>query len=653
MTKRVRYGKKIIVWGMLLTLMLTMLPASYVKAASTVTEGEGTEENPEIPEEEEKEIKILMVGNSFTRKTESKVNYNVGEILQRLANINEKKLDVDIIANDGAYLSYYAFWSHDYKAYHEELIKALKENQYDYIILQDQTKVAVEKYEDTMLPGIRQIYAYVDSYQENAKIWLYETAAYVDGTTISVNGTEKTLTAQEFQERNLYGYTRIQNELGFEVIPIGSMIYHATQVFPEINMVCEDLRHPSYDGYYLAAASFYYRLFGEKPVSTTELLEYSKVSDENLEKLNTLPGNAMLLNKTKVSIKMGETTTLLPEIRATEEVKGTIFWKSLNEEIVKVDMATGVITGVTEGKTAILAETTTGLMAVCEVEVKNDKTSDIFFSKESFCVSVGDQICVLPQVKDWEKFECSKWTSNNKLVATVSQTGVVTAHKIGKATIRIKDITTSEVLASYDIYVSGAKPRNVSAVVKSRKKDGGSIKISWSAVYGSQLYRVYRYDAATGYYKLLGATNTTSYVDKTVKGNVQYYYKVTSGANNTLTESKKSSKAEAMILKAVNVKVTAAKKKYIRLKWNKNTKATGYIIYRSTKKGSGYKEIKRFTSKSKVSFKDKNVKKRKVYYYKIQTYKNTSGQIYYSKKTAAVKARAGKKKKVSGEETQL
>lgn len=647
MVRKFRYGKKLIVWSLLVALLLAMVPANYAKAETSIAEG--TEENPEITEEEEKEIKVLMVGNSFTRKTESKVNYNVGEILQRLADINEKKLDVDIIANDGAYLSYYAFWSHDYKAYHEQLLTALKENQYDYIILQDQTKVAVEKYEDTMFPAIRQIYAYVDSYQENAKIWLYETAAYEDGTTVSVNGTEKTLTAQEFQERNLYGYTRIQNELGFEVIPIGSMIYHATQIFPEINMVCEDLRHPSYDGYYLAAASFYYRLYGEKPMSTTELLGYSKVSDENLGKLNTLPGNTLLLNKNKVSIKLGETTTLIPEVRAEEDKKGTIFWKSLNTDIATVDITTGVITGVAEGTTAILAETTTGLMAVCQVEVENDKLADIFFSKKSYSVSVGDQICILPQVRNWTVFECSKWTTNNKPVASISQTGVVTAHKIGKATIKLKDITTSEVLASYDLYVSGKPPRNVTAEVKSRKKNGGSIKISWSAVYGAKLYRVYRYDSSTKVYKLIGTSTTTSYVDKTVKGNKKYYYKVTSGAANILTESEKSNKAEAMILKAATVKVTAAKKKFIRLKWDKNTKATGYIIYRSTKKNSGYKEIKRFSSKAKVSYKDKNVKKRKVYYYKIQTYKNTSKQTYYSKKTTAIKARAGKKKTTSSE----
>ena len=69
--------------------------------------------------------------------------------------------------------------------------------------------------------------------------------------------------------------------------------------------------------------------------------------------------------------------------------------------------------------------------------------------------------------------------------------------------------------------------------------------------------------------------------------------------------------------KISSVKTISKKSKSITISWKKQSGATGYQIYRSTKKNSGYKEIKRLSGSAK-SFTDKTVKKGKTYYYKVR-----------------------------------
>lgn len=73
----------------------------------------------------------------------------------------------------------------------------------------------------------------------------------------------------------------------------------------------------------------------------------------------------------------------------------------------------------------------------------------------------------------------------------------------------------------------------------------------------------------------------------------------------------------------------------IKLKWNRNSSASGYYIYRSTD-GKNYSRIKTITKNKTVSYKDKGAKKNgKKYYYKIRAYKKIGGNIYKSKYSAA------------------
>ena len=80
--------------------------------------------------------------------------------------------------------------------------------------------------------------------------------------------------------------------------------------------------------------------------------------------------------------------------------------------------------------------------------------------------------------------------------------------------------------------------------------------------------------------------------------------------------------------KAVNVKTRSAK-----LTWKKVTGATGYQVYRSRKKSSGFKRIATFKKNTTVRYTNKKCRKGRTYYYKIRAYRTVNGKTVYGKFT--------------------
>ena len=71
----------------------------------------------------------------------------------------------------------------------------------------------------------------------------------------------------------------------------------------------------------------------------------------------------------------------------------------------------------------------------------------------------------------------------------------------------------------------------------------------------------------------------------------------------------------------VKIKKAAASGKSVKLSWKRNKKATGYVIYRSTKKNSGYRKVATTRKNTTSVTNKKGLKAGKTYYYKIATIK--------------------------------
>lgn len=90
-------------------------------------------------------------------------------------------------------------------------------------------------------------------------------------------------------------------------------------------------------------------------------------------------------------------------------------------------------------------------------------------------------------------------------------------------------------------------------------------------------------------------------------------------------------------LGTIKTKMSSSKTSSIKVSWNKLNGVSGYRIYRSTKKNSGYKYLKQLSSKT-ASYTNKKLKSGKTYYYKVRAYSDVFGDRYYGSYSAPLKS---------------
>lgn len=228
-----------------------------------------------------------------------------------------------------------------------------------------------------------------------------------------------------------------------------------------------------------------------------------------------------------------------------------------------------------------------------------------------------------------------------------------------------KELTATKSVKVKEVTVKDAKGKSSTAV-----------KISWKPVAGAAYYSVYRstspsifYNKDKKVYSLMpgasaiakesnddeyydellydeykGRSNTivgTSAVDRgQLKTGVTYYYAVCAyAADGTSISSEGYTKPASICFKATpTIKKATAKKGKNVLTIGKVSGAKKYVVYRSTKKNSGYKKI---GTTSKTTYTDKKVKKGTTYYYKVVAV-GTNGlkADFESNKSKAVKVKA-------------
>lgn len=157
-----------------------------------------------------------------------------------------------------------------------------------------------------------------------------------------------------------------------------------------------------------------------------------------------------------------------------------------------------------------------------------------------------------------------------------------------------------------------------------------SVKLTWSKVSGATGYRVYKYEGK----KLVKVADTknTNYTIKNLKAGTSYKYAVK--AYTTVGKPTYLSAAYTQLTTATKpatptLKVTAGTKQAA-LSWNKISGATGYEVYMSTKKDSGYKKVTTVKKNGTVKYTQKSLKKGRTYYFKVRVYKTVDSKNIYS-----------------------
>lgn len=187
-----------------------------------------------------------------------------------------------------------------------------------------------------------------------------------------------------------------------------------------------------------------------------------------------------------------------------------------------------------------------------------------------------------------------------------------------------------------------AKPQLKKVSVSNGKK----IKVTWNRDSKADGYYIYRATSKKGTYKrvkTITKNKTVSWSDTNIKTGKTYYYKVRSFVKAS-TGTKSSSYSAVLsiktALKTPAVTSVTASKGTVRLKWQKDSNAAGYKIYRATSKNGKYQLVKKTTKNSTLAWTDKTVKTGKKYYYRIRSYSINQGKeknsVYSSKKAIKV-----------------
>ena len=172
----------------------------------------------------------------------------------------------------------------------------------------------------------------------------------------------------------------------------------------------------------------------------------------------TVAVTSVSLNKQTLSLVEGNSETLTATVAPSDATNKAVSWKSSDASVASVDNS-GKVTAVKAGSATITVTTTDGSKtATCSVTVtaKTIEVNDVGLDKSEMEMVAGDSYQFTVTLKpDNASDKTLSWSSSDENVATVDNTGKVTAVSEGKVTITVKTSNPAQ-SASCDITVKAA-----------------------------------------------------------------------------------------------------------------------------------------------------------------------------------------------------
>ena len=152
------------------------------------------------------------------------------------------------------------------------------------------------------------------------------------------------------------------------------------------------------------------------------------------------PVTGVTLDKTSVELTEGDVTVLTATVNPSNASNKNVYWTSSDQSVATVDDA-GKVTAVKAGTATVTVTTEDGgKTATCKVIV-NEKiypVTGVTLDKTSVELTEGDVTVLTATVNPSNASNKNVyWTSSDQSVATVDNTGKVTAVKRGKAVITV------------------------------------------------------------------------------------------------------------------------------------------------------------------------------------------------------------------------
>lgn len=206
------------------------------------------------PAQVKTEPTILFLGNSMTYFND------LPTVFMNLSRSGGFAAEVYELTEGSYRLEYFADQTDEVGA---QVYDALKNYDWDYVILQEQSGISTIGAEEHMYPAARSLNSMIR--EANGESVFLMTWAYKEGFSLPLLGLEFKNTREEMQTQMAQNYSGIAAELDALLAPAGIAFMRCSANYPEIELWDEDGNHPSKAGTYLAACVLYQVLYDQSP----------------------------------------------------------------------------------------------------------------------------------------------------------------------------------------------------------------------------------------------------------------------------------------------------------------------------------------------------------------------------------------------------
>ena len=173
---------------------------------------------------------------------------------------------------------------------------------------------------------------------------------------------------------------------------------------------------------------------------TTNDGEFTDSCTINIKKPETvIPVTSVSLNKTTLTLDKGDSETLTASVSPTDATNQAVTWSTSSDAVATVD-SNGKVTAVGRGEASITATSAdnAAIKATCKVTV-NVPVTGVSLDESAATLSIKETLQLNAKVSPEDASNSNvTWKSSDPTVATVSDSGLVTAKAKGNATIIVE-----------------------------------------------------------------------------------------------------------------------------------------------------------------------------------------------------------------------
>lgn len=155
------------------------------------------------------------------------------------------------------------------------------------------------------------------------------------------------------------------------------------------------------------------------------------------------------MNKTRLKLVLGGEETAQLKMSGIKDVNNknlTCIWNSTDQEVAIVK--NGKVTAKKPGKTTITCDVDGQVTYKCQVTVSKNDVTGISLDQQQLAMVKETEAALKASVTPGNAADPEiRWVSDDKLIATVDENGVVTAHKAGTTTIKAVSIDDTAIQA--------------------------------------------------------------------------------------------------------------------------------------------------------------------------------------------------------------